>query len=96
MTDLDLDVVLGYGAHPDPTRELAESLRDAVAAAKAEDRTLVLIGHVCGTDADPQDKSRQVAALEDTGVIVADSNFHAASLAAEIAAKLASRSTGRR
>ena len=90
------DVVLGYGAHPDPTRELAESLRDAVAAAKAEGRTLVLIGHVCGTDADPQDKPRQVAALEDTGVIVADSNFHAASLAAEIAAKLASRSTGRR
>jgi len=79
------DVVLGYGAHADPAPELAETLRAATASARAQGRALVLIGHVCGTDADPQDKARQVDALAGAGAVVAASNFEAAQLAARIA-----------
>ena len=79
------DVVLGYGAHPDPAGELADALRDAQQAAGTQSRTLVMIGHVCGTEGDPQDKATQMKRLADAGVVVAESNIHAATLAAEAA-----------
>ena len=41
-----------------------------------------MIAHVCGTDADPQDASRQEQTLRDAGVIVAPTNAAAARLAA--------------
>ena len=85
------DVVLGYGAHADPAGALAQALRDARASAQTHGRTLALIAHVCGTEGDPQGKSRQLAALTEAGVIVAESNFEAAALAAELAARLAAR-----
>jgi len=69
-----LDLVLGYGSHPDPAAELAPPLR-ALA-----DRTLV-IAHVCGTDDDPQDARRQADALAGAGALLAPSNAAAARLA---------------
>ena len=69
-----LDVVLGYGAHPDPAPELA-------AAIDAGGPTV--IARVCGTEADPQDASRQAAVLREAGAIVAPSNAAAARLAIE-------------
>jgi succinyl-CoA synthetase alpha subunit len=83
------DVVLGYGAHPDPADELAQALADAQREAAAAGRTLVAIGHVCGTDDDPQVKAGQVRKLTAVGALVADSNIHAATLAANLAARLA-------
>src|SRR6267143_306481 len=74
-----LDVVLGYGAHPDPAGELLPAL-DAARA-----RGLAVIAGVCGTDADPQPRAAQVARLRDAGVVVMDSNAQAARLAALIA-----------
>ena len=74
-----LDVVLGYGAHPDPAGELLPAL-DAARA-----RGLAVIAGVCGTDADPQPRAAQVARLRDAGVLVMDSNAQAARLAALIA-----------
>ncbi len=41
-----------------------------------------MIAHVCGTDGDPQDATRQAATLRDAGVIVAPTNAAAARLAA--------------
>ena len=70
-----LDVVLGHGSHPDPAGGLAASL-----SALAKDRPV--IAHVCGTDGDPQDATRQAATLRDAGVIVAPTNAAAARLAA--------------
>jgi FdrA protein len=64
-----LDVVLGHGAHPDPAGELAETLAAL---------TCPVIAHVCGTDADPQDASRQEATLRAAGVHVAPTNAAAA------------------
>ena len=85
------DVVLGFGSHEDPARELARALADAQSAARAQGRTLALIGHVCGTDGDPQDKAAQVRQLEGAGALIVGSNVEAASLAAHVAERLAQR-----
>jgi len=83
------DVVLGYGAHSDPTEELAQALRDAKAKALAQRRSLVMIGHVCGTEGDPQNKALQIERLAAAGVLLAESNIHAATLAADVALRRA-------
>jgi succinyl-CoA synthetase alpha subunit len=80
-----LDVVLGYGAHPDPAGELIPAISAARAVARSTGRGLVVIASVCGTDGDPQDRSRQKAGLEAAGVIVMPSNAQAARLAALVA-----------
>jgi succinyl-CoA synthetase alpha subunit len=74
-----LDVVLGYGAHPDPAGELLPALR----AARA--RGLAVVASVCGTDGDPQGRGAQIRALARDGVLVMDGNAQAARLAARIA-----------
>ena len=67
------DVVLGYGAHPDPAGVLIQALKEASKPA---------IASVTGTEQDPQRWSLQVAALRAAGVHVAPSNAYAAMLAA--------------
>ena len=52
------------------------------------------IGHVCGTDSDPQDRADQIKTLASTGAIIAGSNIEAASVAAQFALQLAKRSAG--
>ena len=87
------DVVLGYGSHPDPAEGVADTLRAAQRIAATQGRRIVAIGHVCGTDGDPQDRAKQIRTLASAGAIVADSNVEAATLAAEVASRLAVRST---
>jgi FdrA protein len=70
-----LDVVCGHGAHPDPASELAGAVAHAA-------RHAAVVVRVCGTDADPQDASRQAVTLRDAGAVVAPSNAAAARLAA--------------
>jgi hypothetical protein len=77
-----LDVVLGYGAHPDPASELGEAVEEAKRLARAEGRELTFVASVTGTEEDPQCLSRTVAMLERAGVIVCDSNSAAARLTA--------------
>jgi len=84
-----LDVVLGYGAHPDPARALLPALEAARREAAAAGRDLVAITSVIGTERDPQMRSRQVATLRTVGVLVMDSNAQAARLAGRIAASVA-------
>lgn len=81
-----LDVVLGYGAHPDPASELAPAVSQGRALAAAEGRSLAFVASVTGTEADPQGLSRQGKALEAAGVLVCESNAAAARLAARIVA----------
>jgi succinyl-CoA synthetase alpha subunit len=85
------DVVLGYGSHADPSASLAAALCDAQAQARAQGRTLLAIGHVCGTDGDPQDKATQVRQLQDAGALIVGSNIEAALLAAHGASRCATR-----
>jgi hypothetical protein len=82
-------VVLGYGAHASPADALADALRDAQRTAALQGRRLLAIGHVCGTEDDPQDRAAQLRTLASAGALVAGSNFEAATLAAELARRLA-------
>ena len=79
-----LDVVLGYGAHPDPASELAPAIRQAIQAARAAGRALAIVASITGTDGDPQSLERQAEALSAAGVVLCDSNAAAARLAAMI------------
>lgn len=69
-----LDVVLGYGAHPNPAGVLLEN----------DFSRKTVVASVTGTDQDPQVFSRQVALLREAGVLVAASNAYAAQLAAAL------------
>jgi FdrA protein len=71
-----LDVVIGYGAHPDPA---------GVASRAVHGAKKPVIASVTGTEADPQGWSRQAAILRAAGVIVASSNARAAEAAAALA-----------
>jgi FdrA protein len=71
-----LDVVLGYGAHPDPASELAPAIADKGAH---------VIVALCGAAGDPQGLDEQRARLEEAGAVVTRSNAHAARLAKEAA-----------
>jgi FdrA protein len=84
-----LDVILGYGAHPDPTSELLPAIQHATRQAQATGRGLAVVASVCGTEHDPQRRSAQVEELRAHGVIVMPSNAQAARLAALIGSRLA-------
>jgi FdrA protein len=75
-----LDVVLGYGAHPDPASELANAIEEARKIRRAEKRDLLVVASVTGTEEDPQCLSRTTSTLERAGVMVCDSNSAAARL----------------
>jgi succinyl-CoA synthetase alpha subunit len=77
-----LDVVIGYGAHPDPASELGQAARDAQKLARDEGRELIFVASVTGTEEDPQSLSKTTSMLERAGVIVCDSNSAAARLTA--------------
>src|SRR5262245_54910518 len=74
-----LDVVLGYGAHPDPAAELAPVCAELLAAGGPP-----IVVHVLGTEADPQGLSRQRDALRAAGCVVAPTGARAALAAAAI------------
>jgi FdrA protein len=75
-----LDVVLGYGAHPDPAGELGPAIRQARQIAAEAGRELPVVASVTGTEGDPQRLSKQAKALQEAGVIVCESNAAAARL----------------
>ncbi len=77
-----LDVVLGYGAHPDPVAELGPAIEGAHETARRDGRDLLFVASVTGTEKDPQGFSHSVSALENAGALVCDSNAAAARLAA--------------
>jgi succinyl-CoA synthetase alpha subunit len=79
-----LDVVLGYGSHPDPAAEIVPVLMKI----KKKSRPPVIVASVCGTDEDPQGLERQEATLREAGVLLTESNASAARLAGAIVAKL--------
>ncbi len=80
-----LDVVLGYGSHPDPASELVPAIRKARETAAEGGRKLVFAAYVCGTDQDPQGYQAQVAAFRQAGVAVFPSNVEAAEFAGAVA-----------
>jgi FdrA protein len=73
-----IDVVLGFGAHPDPAGELSPAIKDAREQAGKAGRYLEVVAVVTGTDEDPQDMDHQVKQLEAAGARVYTSNDAAA------------------
>jgi hypothetical protein len=71
-----IDVVIGYGAHPDPAGHLA-----GVIAGHPSNAAPTIIASVTGTEDDPQRRGAQIAKLEAAGVRVAPCNADAAALA---------------
>ena len=70
-----LDVILGWGIHPDPAGHLVRSLKDWPGTTPA------IVASVIGTEADPQVRSSQVRKLTDAGIILASSNADATEIA---------------
>ena len=75
-----LDVVLGYGAHSNPSEAVVEAMQGI---ADNKDKPVV-IASVCGTEFDPQGLHQQRAALTVNGITVCNCNVAAAELAAEV------------
>jgi FdrA protein len=76
-----LDVVLGYGAAPDPAASLAPAL---AAAREAAGQPLPVVVALVGTEADPQGWSRQADALAAAGAAVFASNSAATRYALDL------------
>ena len=87
-----LDVVLGYGAHPDPASQLAPAILEAQRMASGDGRALVCVVALIGTVGDPQDLDKQRAALAAVGAVVVPSNLKAATIAAGLSHGTASSS----
>jgi succinyl-CoA synthetase alpha subunit len=89
MADADVgvllfDVVLGYGAHPDPAGVLVAGVEQARATTGKRRREIVAIASVTGTLDDPQDSRAQAQKLAAAGIVVAPDNRQAAALAAAV------------
>lgn len=76
-----LDVVLGYGSHPDMAGALAPAIKEVLAKAKAASRQLYVIATVCGTRQDPQNYDAAVSTLKEAGALIERSNAKAVRLA---------------
>jgi FdrA protein len=79
-----LDVVLGYGSHPDPASALAPVISQAQAIAREASRTMPILAFVCGTEDDPQVRSRQESTLRRAGAVVLSDSSAVARLAGAI------------
>jgi len=69
-----MDFMLGYGSHMDPAGAMLDSIKEAQEIAEAEGRSLVIMGHVCGTKADPQNLAEQERKLKKAGVVTFPTN----------------------
>jgi len=88
-----LDIVLGYGCHPDPAGSLIDAIQKGKARAAQEGRYLSVVASVCGTEDDPQNLEAQKEKLQQVGVLLRETTAQAARLAGFIAA-LASKKGG--
>jgi len=69
-----LDVVIGFGSHPDPVSEIAPAIVKAKDIAKKAGRYLEVVAVVTGTEEDPQVLSTQIEPLKKAGAWVSTSN----------------------
>lgn len=77
---LILDIVLGYGAHPDPASVLAPVCAELMSGGGPQ-----VVAYVLGTEQDPQRLSAQRDALVEAGCIVSETAARASLAAAAVA-----------
>ncbi|HEY43775.1 MAG TPA: FdrA family protein [Anaerolineae bacterium] len=85
---IQMDVVLGYGAHPDPASELSPAIEKANGIALENERSLIVVLSITGTNEDPQNVGDQQDAFQKAGAIVLESNAAASWLAAMVVEEL--------
>jgi FdrA protein len=73
-----LDIVTGYGSHPNPAEPLSEAIKEALEINK----NLSFVAYICGTKGDPQNIENIKKELEKLGVIFMPTNAQAAKLCA--------------
>ena len=76
------DVVIGYGAHENPAKAVADAVRRG---RERGSHYVSVVASVCGTEKDPQILSEQERILKEAGVLVCPSNQYATEVAAKIA-----------
>ena len=81
-----LDVVLGYGAHPDPAHSLGPAIVQARERASADGRDLAVVVSLVGSRDDPQGRDTTAGALAATGASIHLSNAAAARTAVALIA----------
>jgi FdrA protein len=79
-----IDIVLGYGSHPDPATPFAAAIRAARERAAAAGRDLAVVVALVGSRGDPQDRDRTAEALAAAGASVHLSNAAAARAAVDL------------
>ncbi len=79
-----LDVVIGFGSHPDPASELGPAITEAKAKAEKTGRYLEVVVVCTGTEEDPQKLSHQIRQLKQSGAWVETSNEAAVRYAGQI------------
>ena len=78
------DLVLGYGAHPDPLSEILPVLKEARKIAP----DICFVCPVIGTEKDPQNRENIVQVLEENNIIVMPTNASASELVKKIIQKI--------
>lgn len=76
-----LDVVLGYGAHPNPAEGIAKTIEEVEST---QTDMPIVVASVCGTQEDPQSWESQIQKLNEAGVNLAPSNAVAVKTARSI------------
>lgn len=79
-----LDFELGFGSNSDPVGATLDAIKCVKRENAQNNRSVVIIGYVLGTDRDYQGYSRACTALETAGVLLAKSNLHAIEMALSI------------
>lgn len=74
------DVELGYGSHRNPAGEAVAAVRKAKEILAEENRNVLFIAYVLGTEDDLQGYHKQLEILRSEGIILASSNARAAHL----------------
>ncbi|MDA3811764.1 MAG: acyl-CoA synthetase FdrA [Spirochaetaceae bacterium] len=87
MAVMLIDIVLGYGSHPDPAGAILDSLKNARDKAESSGGYLPVIASVVGTKKDFQGFDSTKKTLESIGCVVMPSNYQASKLALEIIKK---------
>lgn len=79
-----LDVELGHGCHPDPAGVAVTGAEEANKKLQQDNRRVLWIAALIGTENDPQNMQEQIRKLRDAGFVVYESNIRAAELAASL------------
>jgi hypothetical protein len=79
-----LDVVLGYGAHPDPAPDTAAAIKQAIGQAAADGASLAVVVSLTASAGDPQGREHTARLLRDAGASVHASNGAAVRVALDL------------